>query len=165
MNWIILRLAKRLRDDYLGPVSFGFSIPTKSTASPTPRTGFTRSSTTAIGSGWSATATCAPDYQGGGYNWTSRYRWIVEAALKNRVKRFVIDGEAVDGARPVLAWCSTKFEFVVNLKAAKEIGLLSRAVQASARSGATSRGVLQTDISSWPFAILQRGAISVAIGE
>ncbi len=31
----------------------------------------------------------------GGYNWTSRYPWIVEAALKNRVKRFVIDGEAV----------------------------------------------------------------------
>jgi bifunctional non-homologous end joining protein LigD len=31
----------------------------------------------------------------GGYNWTNRYPWIVEAALKNRVKRFVIDGEAV----------------------------------------------------------------------
>jgi bifunctional non-homologous end joining protein LigD len=31
----------------------------------------------------------------GGYHWTDRYPWIVEAALKNRVKRFVIDGEAV----------------------------------------------------------------------
>jgi ATP-dependent DNA ligase len=31
----------------------------------------------------------------GGYNWTKRYPWIVEAALKNRQKRFVIDGEAV----------------------------------------------------------------------
>jgi bifunctional non-homologous end joining protein LigD len=31
----------------------------------------------------------------GGYNWSDRYPWIVEAALKNRVKRFVIDGEAV----------------------------------------------------------------------
>jgi bifunctional non-homologous end joining protein LigD len=31
----------------------------------------------------------------GGYNWTSRYPWIVDAALKNRVKQFVIDGEAV----------------------------------------------------------------------
>jgi ATP-dependent DNA ligase len=30
----------------------------------------------------------------GGYNWTSRYPWIVEAALKNRLKPFVIDGEA-----------------------------------------------------------------------
>jgi ATP-dependent DNA ligase len=29
----------------------------------------------------------------GGYNWTDP--WIVEAALKNRVRRFVIDGEAV----------------------------------------------------------------------
>src|SRR5437764_8983483 len=26
---------------------------------------------------------------------TSRYPWIVEAALKNRMKQFVIDGEAV----------------------------------------------------------------------
>jgi ATP-dependent DNA ligase len=31
----------------------------------------------------------------GGYNWTKRFPWIVEAALKNRQKRFVIDGEAV----------------------------------------------------------------------
>jgi bifunctional non-homologous end joining protein LigD len=30
-----------------------------------------------------------------GYDWTKRYPWIVEAALKNRQKRFVIDGEAV----------------------------------------------------------------------
>jgi bifunctional non-homologous end joining protein LigD len=31
----------------------------------------------------------------GGYDWTKRFPWIVEAALKNRVKHFVIDGEAV----------------------------------------------------------------------
>jgi bifunctional non-homologous end joining protein LigD len=31
----------------------------------------------------------------GGYNWTDRYPWIVESALKNRYKQFVIDGEAV----------------------------------------------------------------------
>ena len=31
----------------------------------------------------------------GGYNWADRYPWIVDAALKNRQKRFVIDGEAV----------------------------------------------------------------------
>jgi len=30
-----------------------------------------------------------------GYDWTARYPWIVEAALKNRQKHFVIDGEAV----------------------------------------------------------------------
>jgi bifunctional non-homologous end joining protein LigD len=30
-----------------------------------------------------------------GYDWTDRYPWIVEAALKNRIKQFVIDGEAV----------------------------------------------------------------------
>jgi bifunctional non-homologous end joining protein LigD len=30
-----------------------------------------------------------------GYDWTDRYPWIVESALKNRIKQFVIDGEAV----------------------------------------------------------------------
>ena len=27
----------------------------------------------------------------GGYNWTRRYPWIVQAALKNKHKQFVID--------------------------------------------------------------------------
>jgi bifunctional non-homologous end joining protein LigD len=31
----------------------------------------------------------------GGYDWSKRFPWIVEAALKNRQKQFVIDGEAV----------------------------------------------------------------------
>ena len=31
----------------------------------------------------------------GGYDWTKRYPWIVESALKNRIKQFVLDGEAV----------------------------------------------------------------------
>jgi hypothetical protein len=31
----------------------------------------------------------------GGYDWSKRYPWIVEAALKNWQKHFVIDGEAV----------------------------------------------------------------------
>jgi bifunctional non-homologous end joining protein LigD len=30
-----------------------------------------------------------------GHDWTSRYPWIVESALKNRIKQLVIDGEAV----------------------------------------------------------------------
>jgi bifunctional non-homologous end joining protein LigD len=30
-----------------------------------------------------------------GYDWTKRYPWIVEAARRNKIKRFVIDGEAV----------------------------------------------------------------------
>ena len=30
-----------------------------------------------------------------GYDWTKRYPWIVESALRNRQKHFVIDGEAV----------------------------------------------------------------------
>jgi ATP-dependent DNA ligase len=31
----------------------------------------------------------------GGYDWTKRFPWIAEAALKNRRRQFVIDGEAV----------------------------------------------------------------------
>jgi bifunctional non-homologous end joining protein LigD len=31
----------------------------------------------------------------GGHDWTKRFPWIAEAALKNRIKQFVIDGEAV----------------------------------------------------------------------
>jgi ATP-dependent DNA ligase len=31
----------------------------------------------------------------GGYDWTSRFPWIDKAALKNCVRQFVIDGEAV----------------------------------------------------------------------
>jgi ATP-dependent DNA ligase len=30
-----------------------------------------------------------------GYDWTKRYPWIAESALKNRIKQFVLDGEAV----------------------------------------------------------------------
>jgi bifunctional non-homologous end joining protein LigD len=35
-----------------------------------------------------------------GYDWTKRYPWIVESALKNRVKQFVINGEAVILGKP-----------------------------------------------------------------
>jgi ATP-dependent DNA ligase len=31
----------------------------------------------------------------GGYDWSNRFPWIVQAALTNRHKHFVIDGEAV----------------------------------------------------------------------
>ncbi|MGY4333296.1 bifunctional non-homologous end joining protein LigD [Bradyrhizobium sp. LB7.2] len=31
----------------------------------------------------------------GGHDWAKRFPWIVEAALKNRTKHFVVDGEAV----------------------------------------------------------------------
>ena len=30
-----------------------------------------------------------------GHDWSHRYPWIVESALRNRMKRFAIDGEAV----------------------------------------------------------------------
>jgi bifunctional non-homologous end joining protein LigD len=57
----------------------------------------------------------------GGYNWTNRYPWIVEAALKNRQKHFVIDGEAVilglDGVADFDALHSRQHEEEVQLYA------------------------------------------------
>jgi bifunctional non-homologous end joining protein LigD len=57
----------------------------------------------------------------GGYDWTARYPWIVEAALKNREQRFVIDGEAVvlgvDGVSDFNALHSRKADAEVQLYA------------------------------------------------
>jgi bifunctional non-homologous end joining protein LigD len=57
----------------------------------------------------------------GGYNWTNRYPSIVAAALKNRHKQFVIDGEAVvlgvDGIADLDALHSRKHEDEVQLYA------------------------------------------------
>jgi ATP-dependent DNA ligase len=50
----------------------------------------------------------------GGYNWTDRYPWIVEAARRIRQKRFVLDGEAVilgvDGVSDFNALHSRKYD-------------------------------------------------------
>jgi ATP-dependent DNA ligase len=55
----------------------------------------------------------------GGYDWTKRFPWIVEAALKNRIKQFVIDGEAVilglDGRSDFNALHSRKHNHEVQL--------------------------------------------------
>jgi bifunctional non-homologous end joining protein LigD len=55
----------------------------------------------------------------GGYDWTKKYPWIVEAALKNRTKHFVIDGEAlvlgVDGVSDFNALHSGKHNDEVQL--------------------------------------------------
>jgi bifunctional non-homologous end joining protein LigD len=57
----------------------------------------------------------------GGYDWTKRYSWIVEAALKNRHKQFVLDGEAailgVDGISDFNALHSGNFNHEVQLYA------------------------------------------------
>jgi bifunctional non-homologous end joining protein LigD len=56
-----------------------------------------------------------------GYDWTDRYPWIVEAALKNRIKQFVVDGEAVvlgvDGIPDFNALRSRKHDEEVQLYA------------------------------------------------
>ncbi|MGB8603921.1 MAG: hypothetical protein WCE28_02400, partial [Bradyrhizobium sp.] len=43
-----------------------------------------------------------------GYDWTKRYPWIVESALKNRMKQFVIDGEAVISSASMVSRISTR---------------------------------------------------------
>ena len=56
-----------------------------------------------------------------GNDWTSRFPWIVESALKNRRKQFVIDGEAVilgvDGVPDFNALHSRKHDDEVQLYA------------------------------------------------
>jgi bifunctional non-homologous end joining protein LigD len=57
----------------------------------------------------------------GGYDWSGRYPWIVESALRNRDKQFVIDGEAVvlgvDGVADFNALHSRKHDHEVQLYA------------------------------------------------
>jgi bifunctional non-homologous end joining protein LigD len=54
-----------------------------------------------------------------GHDWSGRYPWIVESALKNRIKQFVIDGEAVvlgvDGVPDFNALRSRKHDEEVQL--------------------------------------------------
>jgi bifunctional non-homologous end joining protein LigD len=56
-----------------------------------------------------------------GHDWTGRYPWIVESALKNRINQFVIDGEAVilgvDGIPDFNALHSRKHDEEVQLYA------------------------------------------------
>jgi ATP-dependent DNA ligase len=63
----------------------------------------------------------------GGYNWSKRYPWIVEAALKNGYKQFVIDGEAlvlgVDGISDFNALHSCKHNDDVQLYAFDTLAL------------------------------------------
>jgi bifunctional non-homologous end joining protein LigD len=74
--------------------AFEFCLPTKSTIVPAAPTGSTRSHTMAIASGWSD-GNRVRLISRNGNDWTGRYPWIAESALKNRQKQFVIDGEAV----------------------------------------------------------------------
>ncbi|MGX4771998.1 ATP-dependent DNA ligase [Bradyrhizobium guangdongense] len=63
----------------------------------------------------------------GGHNWTSRFPWIAEAALKNREQQFIIDGEAVvlgvDGVSDFNALHSRRHDAEVQLYAFDIIAL------------------------------------------
>jgi bifunctional non-homologous end joining protein LigD len=62
-----------------------------------------------------------------GHNWTARFPWIVQAALKNREQQFVIDGEAVvlgiDGVSDFNALHSRKHDAAVQLYAFDALAL------------------------------------------
>jgi hypothetical protein len=57
--------------------------------------GFTRSSTTATACSFSAKASACGCSARNGNDWSDRFPLITEAALRNRISSFVIDGEAV----------------------------------------------------------------------
>lgn len=63
----------------------------------------------------------------GGHNWTSRFPWIAEAALKNREQQFILDGEAVvlgvDGVSDFNALHSRRHDAEVQLYAFDVIAL------------------------------------------
>jgi ATP-dependent DNA ligase len=69
----------------------------------------------------------------GGYDWTKRYPWIVEAALKNRRKHFVIYGEAVilgaDGVSDFNALHSGRYNSEVRLCAFDVLALDGEAAE------------------------------------
>jgi ATP-dependent DNA ligase len=78
----------------------------------------------------------------GGYNWTDRYPWIVEAALKNRNRQYVLDGEAVvlgvDGVADFNALHSRKHDHEV------------QPVQSAGRADRATRGEQQSaPCSAW----------------
>jgi len=68
----------------------------------------------------------------GGYDWTKRFPWIVEAASKNRQRQFIVDGEAVilglDGISDFNALHSGKHNDEVQLYASMYLqGLTNKA--------------------------------------
>ncbi|MBB4366178.1 hypothetical protein GGD66_007913 [Bradyrhizobium sp. CIR48] len=94
-----------------------------------------------------------------GTDWTKSYPWIAEAALKNRQKRFVIDGEAVilgvDGISDFNALHSRQFDHEVQLYAfngrRRRLALLApppaqskSAAAASAPTRRDQRGTVRT---------------------
>ena len=101
--------------------AFEFCIPTEESRFRGAPSGFTKSNTTAIASEWSGSTIACALFSRNGHDWTDRYPWIVEAALKNRIKQFVIDGEAVvlgvDGVPDFNALHSRKHDEEVQLYA------------------------------------------------
>lgn len=74
---------------------FQYCLPTRAVSVPSDPDWLREVNTTAAGLRLERDGNRARLITRGGYNWTDRYPWVVEAARKNRIKRFIIDGEAV----------------------------------------------------------------------
>jgi bifunctional non-homologous end joining protein LigD len=101
--------------------TFDFCIPTRSTSVPDTPAWLHEIKYDAYRLRLERDGDCVRLITRGGYNWADRYPWIVEAALKNRFKQFVIDGEAVvlgvDGVADFNALHSRKHDDEVQLYA------------------------------------------------
>ena len=74
---------------------YEFSLPTKADKVPPDPTGFTRSKYDGYRLMVIRDGARVRLFSRNGNDWSGRYPWIVEAALKNNHDQFVIDGEAV----------------------------------------------------------------------
>ena len=80
---------------YLRPMKFEFCLPTRATVVPAAPEWFHEIKFDGYRLRLERDGARVRLITKGGYDWTKRYPWIVEAALKNRQSRFVVDGEAV----------------------------------------------------------------------
>jgi bifunctional non-homologous end joining protein LigD len=89
-------LARRFWDAYVGGImSFDFCIPTKATRVPDGPDWFHEVKYDGYRLRLERDGDRVRLITLGGYDWSKRFPWIVEAARKVRQQRFVLDGEAV----------------------------------------------------------------------
>ncbi|MET4520163.1 hypothetical protein ABIB81_009522 [Bradyrhizobium sp. I1.7.5] len=113
------------------PLSSAFRRPPRP-CRPVP-TGSTKSNMTVIARAWCATAGAVRLESKAGLDWTWRFPWIVETALKNRGQQFVIDGNCMLRRRP----CGTQRAVSANRRGA--VGRTPHLVYSEAATGAPPR--------------------------
>ena len=93
--WQCQNPRNRAWDAYLCGMSFEFCIPTRATSVPAGPDWFHEVKYDRYRLRLERDGDRVRLITKGGYNWTDRYPWIVEAARRIRQRRFVLDGEAV----------------------------------------------------------------------